>query len=109
MFDGTWQKRGFSSLIGAVSCISASNGKVIDVEVLTKTCKGCQALDKLELHSEKRERLKAEHNCTKNYEGSASSMEVVGVRRIFQGSIEERNLRYVYYIGDGDSKTFWRD
>ena len=65
MFDGTWQKRGFSPLICAESCISATSGKVIDIEDLTKTCKGCQALDKLQIDSEKRERLEAEHNCIK--------------------------------------------
>ena len=39
-FDGTWQRRGYSSMNGTVACIS--NGKVVDYDVLTKTCKQCQ-------------------------------------------------------------------
>ena len=31
MFDGTWQRRGHSSLVGAVGYISAHNYKVIDI------------------------------------------------------------------------------
>lgn len=106
MFDGTWQKRGFSSLIGGVSCISADTGKVIDVEILRKSCKGCQSINKLDVDSQKSENLKALHNCSKNYEGSSPSMEVVGVRRMFNRSIAEKKLRYTHYIGDGDSKTY---
>ena len=30
--DGTWQKRGFSSLNGVIAAISTSNCKVFDVE-----------------------------------------------------------------------------
>ena len=32
--DGTWQRRGFSSLNGAVVCMSIDTGNVLDVEVL---------------------------------------------------------------------------
>ena len=31
--DGTWQRRGFSSLNGIVAAISVTNGNVLDVEV----------------------------------------------------------------------------
>ena len=41
MFDGTWQRRGFSFLLGAVSCIYFINYKVIDIEILRKVCKIC--------------------------------------------------------------------
>ena len=34
MFDGTWQKRGYSSLVGLVSCISTLNFKVMDFEIM---------------------------------------------------------------------------
>ena len=39
--DGAWQKRGHSSLNGAVTLIG--NGKYIDYEVLSKKCKPCEA------------------------------------------------------------------
>ena len=38
-FDGTWFKRGFTSLIGVVFVISIVTGEVLDV--LSKTCQKC--------------------------------------------------------------------
>ena len=37
--DGTWQRRGISSLDGAVDAISMVNGKVLDLETLTRFAK----------------------------------------------------------------------
>ena len=34
--DGTWQKRGHTSLHGVVAATSVDTGKVIDIEILTK-------------------------------------------------------------------------
>ena len=39
--DGTWQRRGFSSNNGVFAAISLENGKVLDVEPMSKYCKGC--------------------------------------------------------------------
>ena len=39
--DGTWQKRGFTSLYGAVFIIAYETGKVLDYTVMCKYCKGC--------------------------------------------------------------------
>eukprot|EP00795_Rhopilema_esculentum_P005821 gene5821-11124_t len=36
MFDGTWRKRGYASLQGAVAVISAVTGKCLDYEALNK-------------------------------------------------------------------------
>ena len=36
--DGTWQRRGFSSLNSVVTIIDNSNGKCIDYRVKTLTC-----------------------------------------------------------------------
>ena len=36
--DGTWQKRGFTSLNGAVAAISMDTGRILDVEVMTRYC-----------------------------------------------------------------------
>ena len=38
--DGTWQKRGFSSLNGAVVATSL-NSKAVEYHVMTKCCKAC--------------------------------------------------------------------
>jgi hypothetical protein len=92
-FDGTWQKRGFRSLNGVVTCTSVDTGKVIDVETLTKYC---TCSDKTN-HSD---------TCQKNYEGPSGGMEVQGVKAIFKRSVEKYNVRYVNYLGDGDTKSF---
>ena len=45
------------------------------------------------------------HNCSINHEGSAGSMEAAGLMECFMNSIENQKLRYIHYIGDGDSKA----
>ena len=39
--DGTWQRRGYSSLNGVVTVIPIKNGKVLDIEPMSRTCKAC--------------------------------------------------------------------
>ena len=46
------------------------------------------------------------HLCRLNYEGSAGGMEVVGAKTIFERNVETHNMRYIKYLGDGDSKSF---
>ena len=106
MCDGTWQRRGHSSLVGAVVCISAHKYKVVDIEVLRKHCRVCQRLQYMDKASEEYRMINDKHCCSKNYDGSAGNMEVVGCERIFNRSVAERKLRYVKYIGDGDSKAY---
>ncbi|GFY25060.1 uncharacterized protein TNCV_2692511 [Trichonephila clavipes] len=55
--DGTWHKRGYSSLNGVVCSTSVENGKVIDFEALAKYCSSCKG------------KKKPCKNCAKNYEG----------------------------------------
>lgn len=40
--------------------------------------------------------------CTKNYIGSSRGMEIAGAVQVFKNSID-RGVRYVKYLGDGDS------
>jgi len=49
---------------------------------------------------------RASHICKHNYQGSAGGMECVGAKRVFDRSIENYNIRYVNFLGDGDSKSF---
>ncbi|GFV41137.1 uncharacterized protein TNCV_2667281 [Trichonephila clavipes] len=44
--DGTWQKRGYSSLNGCVSTISVDSGKILDIEVLSQYCRVCMKTEK---------------------------------------------------------------
>ncbi|GFT72445.1 uncharacterized protein TNCV_1625031 [Trichonephila clavipes] len=41
--DGTWKTRGYSSLIGVCTVIGAETFKVLDREVLSSFCKGCDS------------------------------------------------------------------
>nr|XP_047144770.1 uncharacterized protein LOC124818251 [Hydra vulgaris] len=40
-YDGTWQKRGHSSLNGVVAVIASDSGKCVDYQVLSKICNVC--------------------------------------------------------------------
>ena len=46
------------------------------------------------------------HTSAVNHEGSSGSMESEGAVRIFGRSLIKNKLRYVKYIGDGDSSAF---
>jgi hypothetical protein len=55
--DGTWKRRGYSSLNGQVTTISMETGKCLDVEILCKVCHTCQRIDR-EIDDEKRHCVK---------------------------------------------------
>ena len=104
--DGTWQRRGFSSLNGCVTAISMETGKILDVEPLSKVCHTCKKFEgKDDLNTEE---LKAEHalKCKMNYSGSAPAMEPEGAKRMFKRSVTSHKLQYDELFGDGDSKSF---
>lgn len=94
-FDGSWQRRGFSSLNGVVTATSITTGQVIDVEVMSKFCQCKGRLDKD--HGPK---------CIANYSGTSGGMEVQGVTKMFERSEPNYGIRYKYYLGDGDCKGF---
>ena len=45
--DGSWHRRGFSSLNGALTVVSIENGKILNTETTCKLCKACNAKEKL--------------------------------------------------------------
>ena len=55
-FDGTWHKRGFTSLYGVGIVIDVMTGLVLDYEVLSKFCQACSMKD-VENMSEREERM----------------------------------------------------
>ena len=101
--DGSWAKRGFSSLLGIVSLIGKYSNKIIDVIVKSSKCKGCQYL--AQKNPVEAEILYEDHKAESNHEGSAGKMEVDGVLEMFKRSLEYFGVKFVKYIGDGDSKT----
>lgn len=104
--DGTWQRRGYSSLNGVVTAIEVDSGKVLDYECLSRNCHGCRFWSQKDQKSAEYLKWKAEHKCKLNHTGSAAMMEPVGARRIWGRSVANRKLKYTSYIGDGDTKSF---
>ena len=111
--DGTYQRRGFSSKNGVVTVITVNGeqSKVIDTEVLSNYCNSCTKKEKMhkdepEAYERWKENHKDKDQCEQNHTGPAGAMEPVGAKRIFQRSEENYGLRYVNYLGDGDSKTY---
>jgi hypothetical protein len=102
--DGAWQKRGYSSLNGVVTLIS--EGKCIDTEVLSKKCKQCEMWELKKMNVDAYNNWNNSHVCSINHVGSAGAMEVVGIKIIFSRSVRLHCLRYTFYIGDGDTKSF---
>ncbi|CAN7938957.1 unnamed protein product [Ixodes hexagonus] len=97
--DGSWQKRGHTSNNGIVSATSVDSGKVLDVEAMSKRCAKCGNKD---VSSDPRQK----EVCQGNYQGTSGGMGVTGALNIFCRSEELHGVRYVKYLGDGDSKAF---
>lgn len=106
--DGSWHKRGYFSKYGVSAIIGYCSGKVIDMIVKSSYCKMCEYWSKIlsKLEFELLWKDFHEETCSANHEGSAKKMEVDGIVEMFSRSIKKYNVRYLNYIGDGDSKTF---
>lgn len=91
--DGTWQRRGHVSMNGAVVATSVDSGKVLDVEVLSRFCK-CK------------NKNRHDSNCRANFHGNSGAMESHGAVTIFERSKSLHSLRYVKFLGDGDSRAY---
>ncbi|GFX90479.1 uncharacterized protein TNCV_2073571 [Trichonephila clavipes] len=92
--DGTWHKRGYSSLNGVVCATCLLRTERLSTLKLSQS---------IVLYV--REKKPCE-NCAKNYEGFSRGMECRRVLSIFQGSETSRKAFYTQYLGDGDSKGF---
>ena len=104
--DCTWQRRGYSSLNGCTVAISMETGKILDVEPMSRYCKGCSLKESLRISNPGQyDTWKANHKCNFNYVVSAGGMGVEGAKRIFGRSIKKHKLRCSTLYGDGDSKA----
>lgn len=105
--DGSWRKRGFSSLFGIFSLIGWYTKKVVDVIVKSKICKACD-VRKSETGTAAYNEWMESHKpvCEANHEGSAGKMEVDGAVELFARSNEKNGVTYSNYVGDGDCKTY---
>lgn len=77
----------------------------MDYVVISKNCKACKYWE------ERQDQAgyaawKTDHKCPVNHEGSPGSMESKGAVSMFKRSIKFNKLRYVSYLGDGDSSSY---
>ena len=108
-FDGTWAKRGFTSLTGIVFVISLDTGEVLDYHVLSKTCQKCAVKKSKCENDDEFEEWKMEHEasneCDINFHGSSPAMEADGAKVLWERSITSHNLQYRWMTCNGDSKA----
>lgn len=105
--DGTWKKRGFTSLFGVASLIAYHTGKIVDLVVKSAYCKLCEMWESKKNQADYEEWKEAHESvCTANHSGSAGKMEVDSMIEMFKRSEDLHGVKYANYIGDGDSKTF---
>lgn len=103
--DGSWKKRGFTSLYGVTTLIAYYTGKLMDLVVKSGYCQSCIFWKGKKDTDEYTEWYKQhEENCCANHSGSADKMEVDSIKEMFSRFIEKFRVKYVNYIGDGDSK-----
>ena len=72
--------------------------------VKTKDCKACQYWKGK--RSPKADTFHRIHKCPLNHTKSSAAMESDGVLERHLSSVIERQLRYLSYIGDWDTKSF---
>lgn len=110
-FDGSWQKRGHSSLLAVGAVVEAETGLVVDYATISKYCELCSKMEVRKTNktiSDKDfDEWYRDHKskCTRNYSGSAGGMEVAAAETLFDRSLDT-NLRYNVFISDGDSKAY---
>ena len=105
--DGTWHRRGHCSKIGVVFVISVLTGEVLDYLVKSLYCHECLFHQKDKESDEYKQRYDSHKDqCCINHVGSSDAMETQGAKEIFLRSIEKYGLKYVEFVGDGDSGCF---
>ena len=111
-FDGTWQKRGFTSHYSVGVCIDILTGLVIDYEILSSYCHACACKNSVlkagEISEEEFDSWKEGHkaDCAKNFAGSSKAMEQEAAKRMWGRSVSRHQLRYTEMLSDGDSSAF---
>ena len=108
-FDGTWMKRGFSSLYGVFVAVSWDSGRVLDFHSSGKYCPECTMwyamMENGKTTEERFSRWKLAHVCDINTGRSAPGMESEAACVLWNRSVAKHSLMYTTFIGDGDSKS----
>lgn len=105
--DGSWKKRGFTSLYGVTTLIGYYSVKIVDLLVKGSYCQSCNYW-RIRKNEKEFEEWYEEHaeECAANHSGSVEKMEVDAIKEMFLRSEKKYNVKYSNYIGDGDSKTY---
>ncbi|KAK3922399.1 hypothetical protein KUF71_011868 [Frankliniella fusca] len=103
--DGQWSKRSFGNKYdatsGSATIIGYRTGKVLFTGVKNKRCSVCEYAQRKNIPEEE----VRDHACAKNYSGPSTGMEAELIQEGFKRSVLMHNLRFMKYIGDGDSSV----
>lgn len=110
-YDGTYHKRGFTSLYGLGFVFDVITGLIVDYEVMSKYCHQCVCSENFFGSDTPDFDIWFQHHknsgeCGKNYSGSSVSMEVAAADILWRRSVEDCKMRYLTLLSDGDAKTF---
>ncbi|GFV39190.1 uncharacterized protein TNCV_1157751 [Trichonephila clavipes] len=107
-YDGTWHKRGHTSLYGIGIVIDIMTSLVVDFEVLSKYChEWSMAAKDMGEASPEFQIWKSGHSekCQKNFDGPSGSMEMHAAYILWNRSISDCAMRDTTVLCDGDAKT----
>ena len=94
--DAGWSKRThkhtYNALSGVGVIFGQQTGKLLYLGIRNKFCASCKK--------------GTEHTCFKNWKESSSSMETDIILTGFKGAEKQHGLRYIKFIGDGDSSVY---
>lgn len=101
--DGSWSKRSYgtnyNALSGMAAIIGKNTGELLFIGVRNKLCSICS-------RAAVKDEIAKTHTCYKNWEGSAPAMESDIIVDGFNESEAAYGLRYLRFVGDGDSSVF---
>ena len=93
---GTWQRKVFSPTLWIVTASSIHYTKLLDVAILSKSCKGCKRLQKNASSDPAHfETWKLPHNCNLNYTGSSPGMEKKLQEKLRSLVHQKRSMDYI--------------
>ncbi|KAK3926645.1 Galectin-3 [Frankliniella fusca] len=94
----TFVQNKYDATSGTLTVIGLFTGEVLWVSTKNKRCAVCEFADRKQIP-------KREHKCARNYKGPSTGMEAALAVEAFLSSMEMHGVRFMQYIGDGDSSV----
>ena len=83
--DGTWQRKGFTSLKEIVTAVTLDSVKFLDTAIISKSCKSCTRMQVIKAKDPYGyDKRNPAHKCSLNYKGSSLVIEKVGAEKIIK-------------------------